>query len=182
MSKSLDWTTVSDDPNNPEARAAVRAWLQSAQRIHTDTDLLGHIESLVRGKRVLDIGVVEHSLSYMNRPDWRHGCICKVANHCLGIDILAPLMEKLNSRGFNVRCVDATSDIDLGERFDVAFIGNVIKHIDHAYHGHGAGAPRRDPVGRLSPGETLLRLCPGHEAPDRLAPGAGRVFLPGLSV
>lgn len=35
----------------------------------------------------------------------------------LDIDILAPLVEELNDRGFNVRCVDATSDVDLGERF-----------------------------------------------------------------
>ena len=48
MSKPLDWTTVSDDPNNREAKAAVRAWLKTAQRVHTDSDLLGHIENLVR--------------------------------------------------------------------------------------------------------------------------------------
>jgi len=149
MSKSLDWTTVSDDPNNPEARAAVRAWLKSAQRVHPDTDLLGHIETLVRGKRVLDIGVVEHSLSYMNRPDWRHGRICKVASHCLGIDILAPLVEELNSRGFNVRCVDATSDVDLGERFDVAFIGDVIEHVDNAARLLKFAARHLAPGGRL---------------------------------
>ncbi len=71
----LDWTTVSDDPNNSEARAAACAWLKSAQRVHTDTDLLGYIENLVRGKRVLDIGVVSHSARYFDLPDWRHGRI-----------------------------------------------------------------------------------------------------------
>jgi glycosyltransferase involved in cell wall biosynthesis len=35
MSQPLDWTTVSDDPNNREAKAAVRAWLKAAQTVHT---------------------------------------------------------------------------------------------------------------------------------------------------
>ncbi|MCM2307892.1 MAG: methyltransferase domain-containing protein [Sulfuritalea sp.] len=132
MSKPLDWTTVSDDPNNREAKAAVRAWLKTAQRVHTDSDLLGHIEGLVGGRRVLDIGVVSHSARYFDLPDWRHGRIHKAAGYCVGIDILEPLVRELNERGFNVRCVDATSEIDMGERFDVVFIGDVVEHVDNA--------------------------------------------------
>lgn len=132
MSKPLDWTSVSDDPNNRDAKSAVRAWLKTAQRVHTDNDLLGHIESLVRGKRVLDIGVVSHSARYFDLPDWRHGRIHQTAGYCVGIDILEPLVRELNERGFNVRCVDATSEIDMGERFDVVFIGDVVEHVDNA--------------------------------------------------
>jgi SAM-dependent methyltransferase len=128
----LDWTTVSDDPNNREAKAAVRGWLKAAQRVHTGNDLLGHIENLVRGKRVLDIGVVSHSARYFDLPDWRHGRIHKAARYCVGIDILEPLVNELNNRGFNVRCVDATSEVDMGERFDVVFIGDVVEHVDNA--------------------------------------------------
>jgi len=132
MSKPFDWTSVSDDPNNLRAKAIVRAWLRSARRVHTDTDLLGHIESLVRGKRVLDIGVVSHSARYFDQPDWRHGRISKAAAYCVGIDILQPLLSELDARGFNVRCVDATSEEDIGERFDAVFIGDVIEHVDDA--------------------------------------------------
>jgi SAM-dependent methyltransferase len=126
-----DWTSFSDDPNNPTAKAAVRAWLPTARRIHSDIDLLGFIDQLVRGQRVLDIGVVSHSARYFDRADWRHGRIAEAASYCLGLDILAPLVEELNARGFNVRCVDATSDVDLGERFDVAFIGDVLEHVNN---------------------------------------------------
>lgn len=126
-----DWTTFSDDPNNRAAKAAVRAWLPTARRIHDDQELLDFIEQLVSTKRVLDIGVVSHSARYFDQPDWRHGRIAKAASYCLGLDILAPLVDELNQRGFNVRCVDATSDIDLGERFDVAFIGDVIEHVNN---------------------------------------------------
>ena len=126
-----DWTSFSDDPNNRQAKAAVRAWLPTARRIHANVDLLGFIENLVRSQRVLDIGVVSHSARYFDQPDWRHGRIAAAASHCLGLDILAPLVDELNTRGFNVRCVDATSEIDLGERFDVAFIGDVVEHVNN---------------------------------------------------
>ncbi|MBK9350179.1 MAG: hypothetical protein IPN05_08310 [Sulfuritalea sp.] len=33
--------------------------------------------------------------------------------------LLEPLVKELNERGFNVRCADATSEADMGERFDV---------------------------------------------------------------
>jgi SAM-dependent methyltransferase len=149
MTKPLDWTTVSDDPNNREAKAAVRAWLKTAQHVHTDSDLLGHIENLVRGKRVLDIGVVSHSARYFDLPDWRHGRIHKAASYCVGIDILEPLVAELNGRGFNVRCVDATSDADMGERFDVIFIGDVVEHVDNAVLLLKFAARHLAPGGRL---------------------------------
>jgi 2-polyprenyl-3-methyl-5-hydroxy-6-metoxy-1,4-benzoquinol methylase len=149
MSKPLDWTTVSDDPNNREAKSAVRTWLKTVRQVHTGDDLLGHVENLVRGKRVLDIGVVSHSARYFDLPDWRHGRIHKAAAHCVGIDILEPLVAELNGRGFNVRCVDATSDADLGERFDLVFIGDVVEHVDNAVLLLKFAARHLAPGGRL---------------------------------
>ncbi len=99
--------------------------------IHTDTDLTGLILRLARHQRVLDIGVVSHSARYFADPGWRHGRIAQVAGYCLGLDILAPLVDELNQQGLNVRCVDATSDVDLGERFDLVFIGDVIEHVEN---------------------------------------------------
>ncbi|MBL8480432.1 MAG: methyltransferase domain-containing protein, partial [Sterolibacteriaceae bacterium] len=149
MTTPLDWTTVSDDPNNREAKAAVRTWLKTAQTVHTGNDLLGHIEGLVRGKRVLDIGVVSHSARYFDLPDWRHGRIHRAAAYCVGIDILEPLVADLNTRGFNVRCVDATSEADLGERFDLVFIGDVVEHVDNAVLLLKFAARHLAPGGRL---------------------------------
>jgi SAM-dependent methyltransferase len=132
MKAALDWTSVSDDPNSAAAKAAVREWLAQAKRLHLDCDVLGLAETLVRGKRVLDIGVVSHSARYFDQAGWRHGRIARAASYCLGLDILAPLVEELRGRGFNVRCVDATSDTDLGERFEIVFAGDVIEHVDNA--------------------------------------------------
>jgi SAM-dependent methyltransferase len=127
-----DWTLVSDDPNDRQAKAAVRQWLAGARRLHLDRDVLGYAEHVARGRRVLDIGVVSHSTRYFEQAGWRHGRIRDAAAYCLGLDILAPLVEDLRRRGFNVRCVDATSDADLQERFEVVFAGDVIEHVDNA--------------------------------------------------
>lgn len=128
---SFDWTRISDDPNHSQAKAEMRALLPRLRRVHTDTDITGFVERAVAGKRVLDIGVVSHAARYFDEPGWRHGRIHRAAGYCLGLDILEPLVGELNGRGFNVRCVDATSEADLGERFDVVFIGDVIEHVDN---------------------------------------------------
>jgi SAM-dependent methyltransferase len=127
----MDWTKLTDDPNNREAKAAVNTYLLDRRQIHLDTNLLGFVVNRARDKRVLDVGMVAHSPRYMRMEDWRHGQICQVADHCVGVDILEPLVDELRGRGFDVRCIDATSDADLGERFDLVFLGDVIEHVDN---------------------------------------------------
>lgn len=128
---NIDWTKISDDPNNKESYALVHDWLLGARKIHDDIDLMGFIEQQTYNKKVLDIGIAEHSLDYIERSTWKHGKICASAKSCLGIDILEPLVDELNTRGFNVKCVDATSDIDLNEKFEVIYIGDVIEHVNN---------------------------------------------------
>lgn len=125
------WPQLSDDPNHKPSYRAVAEWLPTVRRVHVDTDLLGFVERQVSGRSVLDIGVVEHAANYFEKPSWRHARIARAARTCLGIDILEPLVEQVRQRGFNVRCVDATSDADLGERFEVVFIGDVIEHVNN---------------------------------------------------
>lgn len=151
---SFDWTRISDDPNNSLAKAEARALLPKLRRVHTDTDLTGFVERAVAGKRVLDIGVVSHSARYFDEPGWRHGRIHKAAGYCVGLDILEPLVAELNARGFNVRCVDATSDADLGERFDVVFIGDVMEHVDNP------SALLRFAKRHVAPGGRILAATP----------------------
>lgn len=143
---TFDWTRISDDPNNREAKAAMRALLPQLRQVHTDTDLTGFVERAVAGTRILDIGVISHAARYFDEPGWRHGRIHKAASYCVGLDILEPLVQELIARGFNVRCVDATSEVDLGERFDTVFIGDVIEHVDNP--------------------SALLRFAKRHLAPD----------------
>jgi SAM-dependent methyltransferase len=129
--KSFDWTSYSDDPNDERARAEVLPWLLARRHVHLDRDLMEYVCDRCRGKRVLDIGVVSHSAHYFDDPGWRHAQVRNAAAECVGIDILAPLVQELNERGYDVRVVDATSDADMGERFDVVFIGDTVEHVDN---------------------------------------------------
>lgn len=76
---NFDWTRISDDPNNSQAKAAERALLPTLRRIHTDTDLIGFVERAAAGRRVLDIGMAAHSLRHVDDPNWRHGKIARAA-------------------------------------------------------------------------------------------------------
>lgn len=151
---SFDWTRISDDPNNGTARTEMGKLLPTLRRVHTDTDLLGFVLDAARGMTVLDIGVVEHSARYIDREGWRHGRIAATAARCVGIDIIEALVGELNQRGFDVRCVDATSDADLGERFDLVFIGDVVEHVENP------AALLRFAARHLAPGGRILVTTP----------------------
>ena len=38
---SFDWTRISDDPNNSQAKAEARALLPGLRQVHSDSDLTG---------------------------------------------------------------------------------------------------------------------------------------------
>ncbi|MCX7825622.1 MAG: class I SAM-dependent methyltransferase [Verrucomicrobiae bacterium] len=141
------WSDVSDDPNSPQARAFRAATLKAAHRPPV-ADKVGYLQDLARGKRVLDIGVVDHTLDNQAKPQWLHRAIASSASYCLGVDILAEPVKTLQAAGYNVRVCDVTKD-PLGEQFDVMICGDVIEHL-----GNPAGlfeAARRHlvPGGRL---------------------------------
>jgi 2-polyprenyl-3-methyl-5-hydroxy-6-metoxy-1,4-benzoquinol methylase len=124
----IDWTSISRDPNDPIAKARVLAELRRIQRVHTDTDLVGFVERAASGQRLLDVGMADPSGCLSET--WRHPRFAKAASYCLGVDISAELIAESARRGFNVRVADATSDVDLGERFDLVFNGDVIEHVE----------------------------------------------------
>jgi 2-polyprenyl-3-methyl-5-hydroxy-6-metoxy-1,4-benzoquinol methylase len=132
MTDFLDWTRLTDDPNDREAKRLVRHRLIAARQVHMDMDLTRFVLDAATGKRVLDVGVAEHAARYIRDPGWRHGKIRAVAARCVGIDILEPLVRELQAQGFEVHHIDATSEADMGERFDLVFIGDVIEHVDNA--------------------------------------------------
>lgn len=129
METNIDWTRISDDPNNGHAKTVVKEYLENIRQAHTDLDLIDFIIGEIKGKRVLDIGIISHSSSYFDKGNWRHKTIAENASYCLGIDILDDLVNELKTKGYNVKCVDATSEFFLGELFDVVFIGDVIEHV-----------------------------------------------------
>jgi SAM-dependent methyltransferase len=124
----MNWTAISDNPVSEEVKSALRAELFSRrQRTTGSTQFL---RNFVTGMSVLDIGVVEHDASHFESPDWKHGKIRNWSSHVLGVDIIPEAVALLSARGFNVLEVDATSERDLGERFDRVVIGDVIEHVN----------------------------------------------------
>jgi SAM-dependent methyltransferase len=146
MTELFDWTRLSDDPNDSETKRLVKRRMLASRRIHMDGELGDFVLSASTGKRVLDVGVVAHAARYIRDPEWRHGKICRVAARCVGVDVIEPLVRDLQAQGYDVRCIDATSEADLGERFDLVFAGDVIEHVDNAVN--------------------LLRFAKRHLAPD----------------
>ena len=115
----FDWTKLSSDPNLPDSRRRMTDFLLSVRREHPAEGTMAFLEAIAAGRRVLDVGVVSPGAHGAGDGKWRHGRIAAAASYCLGVDILAPEVEELRRRGFNVVAADATSDRDLGERFDV---------------------------------------------------------------
>jgi 2-polyprenyl-3-methyl-5-hydroxy-6-metoxy-1,4-benzoquinol methylase len=128
---AFNWRQETDNPVDAKIYPAV---LQSLTA--KTVAIPGSFDYLLRtfnGKKILDIGVVEHDISHYNdKQNWKHGQIKAVAAECLGIDIVQPMVDQLNRDGFECLCVDATSDFDIGRRFDFVHIGDVIEHVSDA--------------------------------------------------
>ncbi|MFZ5862137.1 MAG: class I SAM-dependent methyltransferase [Nitrospirota bacterium] len=143
----IDWTSISHDPNDPIAKARVLFELRRIQRVHIDTDLVGFVERAASGRRVLDIGMADPSGCLSE--SWRHPRFAKAASYCLGIDVSVEIIDRVARQGFNVRAVDATSDVDLGERFDLVFNGDVIEHVESPIRLMRFAARHLTPGGRI---------------------------------
>jgi SAM-dependent methyltransferase len=144
------WTAIARNPISTNAQAFVKIELRKRYR-GSINDLNLFWPTILADRVLLDIGVVEHSMDLADRDGWRHGIFSRLATKAVGVDILESEVQLLRDRGFDVRLADATSDIDLGERFDVVYIGDVIEHVN-------------DPV-------KLLQFAARHLRPD------GRIYV-----
>lgn len=123
------WRTVGDNPLGEKEQAFAVSQLASC-RGGSIASYLPWLLGEVRGQRVLDIGAVQHTLEFTNSPAWVHQHLATAARHLVGVDIVEDALDSITRRGYDVRNVDATSGVDLGERFDVVVIGDVIEHVD----------------------------------------------------
>ena len=84
-----------------------------------------------RGKRVLDVGCVQHDPNNYRSPYWVHNALVAVADHVVGLDLYEEGVGYLRNKGYDVRLADACS-FELNEKFDVIVAGDVIEHLDNA--------------------------------------------------
>lgn len=147
------WMQVSKHPARSEALSWRRDRLHASRR-DPEADRVAYLVSLARGKRVLDIGIVEHELAPGDHPQptWLHGHIASRAAYCLGIDILESDVARLKELGYNVRCLDITDPQAverIGESFDLVICGEIIEHLDNPGSLIAAAARLIRPGGRI---------------------------------
>lgn len=126
--KMVRWSRISEDPNAPEVTGARFRALQGRRAPKLVEDRLAYLMAAAAGKRVLDIGVVAHTLEAVAHPEWLHGHLRRSAAACVGCDILPESVAFLCSQGFDVRLVDLTEG-PLMEMFDVIVAGEVLEHL-----------------------------------------------------
>jgi 2-polyprenyl-3-methyl-5-hydroxy-6-metoxy-1,4-benzoquinol methylase len=144
----MHWKTVHENPNDPRVQSFLRAELDQRLKGRI-ADAPEFLEQFVSGRSVLDIGVVQHDISQVDQPHWKHAKIKSWSRSCVGIDILPAQVAELRRRGYDVRCVDATSDADLGERFERIVVGDVLEHVDSPVALLHFGARHLAPGGRI---------------------------------
>jgi 2-polyprenyl-3-methyl-5-hydroxy-6-metoxy-1,4-benzoquinol methylase len=125
-----------------------QATIEAARRPAV-ADRIDYLCSLAKGRRVLDIGVVDHTSDSDRAGRWLHGSLVDAAADILGLDILADEVELLRKRGYNVRCMDVTGAERPEGTFDLIVAGEVIEHLGSPHGLLQAGAELLAPGGRL---------------------------------
>lgn len=84
----------------------------------------------VIGKKVLDLGCIQHGLDRMERLDWLHRIIKKHAKSVLGVDYLEQEVSALASQGYNIVCANVET-MELHDTFEVIVAGDLIEHLSN---------------------------------------------------
>ena len=170
MSVVSSWRGVDGDPNARANIVARHRVLAEAQVVETRTREEIILE-LCRGRKVVDIGCVDHEASKISGDRWLHGQILEVASECLGVDNDPPGIRAMQEMGFNVVLADVTGDLTAVEErgpFDVMVAGEIIEHLgcpEALLH-----AARR----LLKPDGKLILTTPNPFAPWRAFAGMRR--------
>ncbi len=83
-----------------------------------------------RGKRVLDLGCVQHNPENYRSKYWLHGALVSVASHIEGLDIYADGVAYLCDRGYRISVGNA-QNFRLGREFDVIVAGDIVEHLEN---------------------------------------------------
>ena len=123
------WRDLSSDPNDPKVMELRRIAISRARTEKSIADRVTYLCELVRGKSVLDVGVVDHTRDAANSREWLHGHLRRHAARCLGVDVLEEEVGYLREQGYDVILADITQS-PLPEKFDIIIGGEVLEHLD----------------------------------------------------
>lgn len=89
------------------------------------------IKPYLKGKDILDVGCVEHTLERMHQNKyWYHDFLKEQGKSVVGIDIVSKDIKTLRKRGYDVYCKNAES-FRFNKQFDVIFAGYLIEHLSN---------------------------------------------------
>jgi len=91
---------------------------------------ISFVLSYVAGKRVLDLGCVQHNPDNANSKYWLHKAIKMHVEYVVGLDLYEEGVSALSSKGYNVIVGDA-ENFQLSELFDVIVAGDIIEHLSN---------------------------------------------------
>ena len=124
----LNWRTQTSDPCDPDAQRSVHEFLLQRRSCYPGR-LIDFFVQACKGKSVLHLGFVEHSVSYVGRPGWKHAAIARVARRAVGVDVAADGIEAAKRMGYEVHSLDITGPRSLDEIFDLVLAGDIAEHL-----------------------------------------------------
>jgi SAM-dependent methyltransferase len=92
------------------------------------------LTDLCRGKTVLNLGCVNHTVEAISLPNFQHAQLARVAKRIVGIDYERAGVEELVKSGFDVRYADAQNfDLtdEFPEKFQVVVASEIIEHLSN---------------------------------------------------
>lgn len=83
----------------------------------------------IEGKKILDLGCIDHDWRRSLQENWIHNFIVKWAKEVQGLDILKEDVQKLAELGYYIKYGNA-ENFDLGTQFDAIFAGELLEHLE----------------------------------------------------
>jgi 2-polyprenyl-3-methyl-5-hydroxy-6-metoxy-1,4-benzoquinol methylase len=119
-----------DSANNGLIGSTVAARIDDfATAIDFSNHKVKYFTERCRGKRVLDIGCVQHNPENYRSKFWLHRALKEVSAELVGLDLYEGGVNFLNARGFKILVEDA-QNFTLNRKFDVIVAGDVIEHLE----------------------------------------------------
>lgn len=76
----MDWTKLTTDPCDVNVQLKMHRHLQDIREIKR-LDYMSWLLNNVRDKSCLDVGAIEHELSYTQMPSWEHNLLSYVTKN-----------------------------------------------------------------------------------------------------
>lgn len=148
----MRWTDVSPNPNSVQALNYRRAQLNEAFTDFRGQSRIDVLLSIVKGRKVLDLGAVDHFASAANSPEWLHQHIARAADEALAADIDEGGVRELERRGYKAIQLDVSEGparLRTVAPFDVVVAGELIEHLDRPLDLFRLSAEVLSPTGKL---------------------------------